>query len=138
MAPPGTLRVRGRLRAPPPITLQEEQDQEGRDQSEVSTDPLAPSDASTDSVVVLESQSSSTELLISDDEEPQSELSVMQGLVYGSDVEGSPDNSFSDPPSPPYVPPSSTYASSSGVPEVIDLASEDEAMEPGGDYSGGK
>ena len=77
-------------------------------------------------------------MLDSDDEEEQlSELSIMQGLCNaweGSDIEGSPEQVFSDPPSPEYVPPSSSYASSPILPEVIDLASEDEeAMEQGGD-----
>ena len=117
------------------ITLQEGQDEDGRRQSEaeISTDPLAPSDASTNSILV---RSSSVELLASDDEEePLSDRAIMQGLIWdGSDIEGSPEQVFSDPPSPPYVPPSSSYASSPSQPEVIDLASEDEeAMEQGGD-----
>lgn len=124
------------------ITLQEGgQDEDCRSQSEVeadiSTDPLEPTDSSTSSVIVL-GDSPAAALLDSDDEEPQSELSIMQGLCDawdGSDIEGSPEQErvFSEPPSPEYKPPSSSYASSPTMPEVIDLASDEEAMEQGGD-----
>ena len=82
---------------------------------------------------------SQDEMLDSDDNEEQmSELSIMQGLCDawdGSDIEGSPEQEqvFSEPPSPEYKPPSSSYASSPTMPEVIDLASDEEAMEQGGD-----
>ena len=122
------------------ITLHEGQDEDCRSQSEaeadISTDPLAPTDSSTSSIIVLEN--SPAALLASDDEEePPSELSIMQGLCDAwedSDIEGSPEQVFSNPPSPEYEAPSSSYASSPILPEVIDLASEDEeAMEQGGE-----
>ena len=126
--------------------LQEGQDESCQNQSEagadISTDPLAPTDSSTSSVIVLEDDSQAEMLDSDDDEEQLSELSIMQRLCgpwEGSDIEGSPEQVYPDPPSPEYVPPSSSsYASSPLQTEVIDLAgSEDEeaveAMEQGGE-----
>ena len=127
------------------ITLQEGgQDEDCRGQSEVeadiSTDPLEPTDSSTSSVIVLGDSPAAALLDSDDEEEPQSELSIMQGLCNawdGSDIEGSPEQELvlSEPPSPECKPPSSPEYKppSSTMPEVIDLASDEEAMEQGGD-----
>ena len=125
--------------------LQEGQDEscQNRSEADISTDPLAHTDSSTSSVIVLEDDSQAEMLDSDDDEEPMSELSIMQRLCGGpwesSDIEGSPEQVYPEPPSPEYVPPSSSsYASSPLKTEVIDLAgSEDEeaveAMEQGGE-----
>ena len=119
------------------VTLQEglqDESCQNRSEADISTDPLAHTDSSTSSVIVLEDDSQAEMLDSDDDEEQLSELSIMQRLCgpwESSDVEGSPEQVYPEPPSPEYVPPSSSsYVSSPLKTEVIDLAgSEDEEAE---------